>query len=208
LFYDQYGFPANGTSPYGLVAYFESHDQERLQFKNGAYGNSSGSYNVQTLTTGLQRDAMGAAFMFSSPGPKMVWQFGELGYDISINQNGRTGDKPILWNYNTDPNRLALYRVYQKMINMKIKNPVFATTNFSYSLTGAVKTIQLLDPTADVEVVGNFDVVSNTAIVSFPATGIWIDNLTGTTYNVTSANMTMTLAPGEYHVYSNVALKH
>jgi len=208
LFYDQYGFPANGTSPYGLVAYFESHDQERLQFKNGAYGNSSGSYNVQTLTTGLQRDAMGAAFMFSSPGPKMVWQFGELGYDISINQNGRTGDKPILWNYNTDPNRLALYSVYQKMINMKIKNPVFATTNFSYSLIGAVKTIQLLDPTADVEVVGNFDVVSNTAIVSFPATGIWIDNLTGTTYNVTSANMTMTLAPGEYHVYSNVALKH
>jgi pullulanase/glycogen debranching enzyme len=207
LFYDGYGFPSSGSSPYGLVSYFESHDEERLQFKNGAYGNSSGSYNVQTLATGLQRDAMGATFMFSSPGPKMVWQFGELGYDISINQNGRTGDKPILWNYNTDPNRLALYSIYQKMINMKIKNPVFATTNFTYSLSGAVKVIQLLDPTADVEVIGNFDVVSNTAVVTFPATGTWIDNLTGATYNVTSTSMTTTLAPGEYHVYSNVALK-
>jgi len=209
LFYDQYGFPATGTSPYGLVAYFESHDQERLQFKNEAYGNSSGSYNVKDIPTGLKRDEMGAAFMFSSPGPKMVWQGGELGYDVSISSdpNDNTIDKPFNWTYNTDPNRLHLYSVYQKMINMKIKNPVFATTTFSYSLTGAVKTIQLLDPTADVEVVGNFDVVSNTATVTFPATGAWIDNLTGTTYNVTSTSMTMTLAPGEYHVYSNVALK-
>ena len=209
LFYDQYGFPATGTSPYGLVAYFESHDQERLQFKNEAYGNSSGSYNVKDIPTGLKRDEMGAAFMFSSPGPKMVWQGGELGYDVSISSdpNDNTIDKPFNWTYNTDPNRLHLYSVYQKMINMKIKNPVFATTTFSYSLTGAVKTIQLLDPTADVEVVGNFDVVSNTATVTFPSTGAWIDNLTGTTYNVTSTSMTMTLAPGEYHVYSNVALK-
>ena len=209
LFYDQYGFPATGTSPYGLVAYFESHDQERLQFKNEAYGNSSGSYNIKDIPTGLKRDEMGAAFMFSSPGPKMVWQGGELGYDVSIssNPNDNTVDKPFNWTYNTDPNRLHLYSVYQKMINMKIKNPVFVTTTFSYSLTGAVKTIQLLDPTADVEVVGNFDVVSNTATVTFPATGTWIDNLTGTTYNVTSTSMTMTLAPGEYHVYSNVALK-
>jgi hypothetical protein len=209
LFYDQYGFPATGTSPYGLVAYFESHDQERLQFKNEAYGNSSGTYNVKDIPTGLKRDEMGAAFMFSSPGPKMVWQGGELGYDVSISSdpNDNTIDKPFNWTYNTDPNRLHLYSIYQKMINMKIKNAVFATTNFSYSLTGAVKTIQLLDPSADVEVVGNFDVVANTAIVTFPATGTWIDNLTGTTYNVTSTNMSMTLAPGEYHVYSNVALK-
>jgi glycosidase len=206
LFYDGYGFPS--TSAYNLVAYFESHDQERLQFKNEAYGNSSGTYNVQTLATGLQRDEMGAAFMFSSPGPKMVWQFGELGYDISIDANGgNTADKPILWNYNTDPNRRHLYGVYAKMINMKIKNPVFASTNFSYSLTGAVKTINLLDPTANVVVVGNFDVVTNTATITFPATGTWYDNLNGTTLNVTSTAFPMTLAPGEYHLYSNVLLK-
>ena len=81
LFYDGYGF----TAPYNLVAYFESHDEERLQFKNEAYGNSSGTYSTQDIPTGLKRDEMGAVFMFSSPGPKMLWQFGERGYDISIN---------------------------------------------------------------------------------------------------------------------------
>jgi 1,4-alpha-glucan branching enzyme len=72
LFYDRYGF----SRPSGLVAYFESHDEERLQFKNEAYGNSSGAYDVKHLSTGLQRDAMAAAFLFSSPGPKMLWKFG------------------------------------------------------------------------------------------------------------------------------------
>jgi len=204
LFYDGYGF----TVPYALVAYFESHDQERLQYQNETYGNSSGSYNTQNIPTGLQRDEMGAAFMFSSPGPKMVWQFGELGYDYSINYNGRTGDKPILWNYDTDPNRRHLYGVYSKMINMKIKNPVFTTTTFTYNLTGAVKFIQLLDPTntANVEVIGNFDVVPSQASINFPSTGTWYDNLNGTSINITSLPYNVTLAPGEYHLYSSTPL--
>jgi hypothetical protein len=209
LFYNVYGFSNTAPSPYGLVAYFESHDQERLQFKNYAYGNASGSYSIKNdLPTGLKRDEMGAAFMFSSPGPKMVWQFGERGYDITIGTNdARVADKAPHWEYMSDPNRVHLYGIYAKMIKMKIKNPVFATTNFTYDLANdAVKWIQLLDPSADVEVVGNFAVTSQTANITFPSTGTWIDNITGATYNVTSATMPMTLAPGEYHVYSNVAL--
>jgi len=210
LFYDAYGFSSTLPAPYGLVSYFESHDQERLQFKNEAYGNSSGSYSVKNIPTGLMCDAMGAAFMFSSPGPKMVWMGGELGYDVSISATSdNTVDKPFNWTYNTDPNRKALYAVYAKMINMKIKNPVFETTKFSYSLAGNVKTIQLLDATdnVNVEVVGNFDVVSATASISFPATGTWYDNLSGTSITVNSIPFSMTLAPGEYHLYSNTALK-
>jgi glycosidase len=207
LFYDGYGF----TQPYALVAYFESHDQERLQYKNGQYGNSLGTYNIKDLATGLKRDEMGAAFMFSSPGPKLVWEYGELGYDASIDypsgtDNSRTADKPLYPAYKSDPNRKELFSVYKKMINMKIKNAVFATTNFTYSLGGFVKTIQLLDPSANVEVVGNFDVMQQTAVVNFPSTGTWYDNLSGTSINVTNAAYSMTLAPGEYHVYSNVVL--
>ncbi len=206
LFYDAYGF----TNPYALVAYFESHDEERLQFKNETYGNSSGTYNTTNLATGLKRDEMGAVFMFSSPGPKMLWEFGERGYDVSINDlGGRLSDKPPRWDYMADPNRAHLYSVYAKMIKMKIKNPVFTTIspNFTYSLTGAVKTIQLngTDGT-DVEVVGNFDVVSQTATINFASTGTWTDNIDGSTINVTALPYTTTLAPGEYHVYSNKVL--
>ncbi len=204
LFYDQYTF----TQPYNLMAYFESHDEERLMYKNEQYGNGSGSYNIKNLATGLKREELAAAFLFSSPGPKMLWQFGELGYDISINQNGRTGDKPIFWNYTSDVNRKHLYNVYSQFIKMKIKNAVFTTTNFKYSLNTAIKTIQLngSDGT-NVEVVGNFDVVPQTGGISFPSTGTWYDNITGTSINVTATPYPMTLAPGEYHLYSNTLLK-
>ncbi len=203
LFYDQHTF----TQPYNLVGYFESHDEERLQFKNESYGNAVGSYNVKDKNTGLAREEMAAAFLFSVPGPKMLWQFGELGYDVSINQGGRTGNKPIYWNYNTDPNRRHLYSIYSKMIKMKEKNAVFASTNYTYGLGGAIKTIQLKDASANVEVVGNFDVVPQTGSIGFPATGTWYDNISKTSINVTSLPYSMTLQPGEYHVYSSVALQ-
>jgi len=202
LFYDGYGF----TAPYGLVSYFESHDEERTMFKNETYGNSSGSYNTKDIPTGLKREEMAAAFLLASPGPKMIWQFEELGYDISINQNGRLGDKPIPWNYTSDANRLHLYTTYAKLIKMKIKNAVFATTNFHYSLAGPVKSIQLLDASNNVEIVGNFDVVNQQTIVTFPGTGTWYDNITGTSITVTNVNYAITLAPGEYHVYSTTPL--
>ena len=206
LFYDQFSFPS--SQPYSIISYFESHDQERLQYQNETYGNSSGSYNTQTIATGLQRDQMGAVFMFSSPGPKMVWQFGELGYDISINYNGRLGDKPILWNYDTQPTRQQLFATYAQMIKWKVNNSAFTTTSFTYNLGGAVKFIQLLDPnnTNNVEVVGNFAVTSQPAVITFPSTGTWYDNITGTSISVTTQPYQYIMAPGEYHLYSNKPL--
>ncbi|WP_295795573.1 alpha-amylase family glycosyl hydrolase [Mucilaginibacter sp.] len=201
LFYDRFSF----TNPYALVSYFESHDEERLQFKNGAYGNVSGSYSVKDLATGLKRDEMGAAFMFSSPGPKMLWQFGERGYDVSINPD-RLSDKPPHWEFMNDANRRHLFKVYSQMIKWKIANPVFTSTTYTYSLGDAVKTIQMTDASNSIEVVGNFAVVPQTATITFPATGTWVDNFTGTTINVTTPGYSMTLAPGEYHLYSKTAL--
>ena len=67
----------------------------------------------KTLQTALKRMELDALFFFTVPGPKMIWQFGELGYDISIDQNGRTGEKPIKWEYLTDVDRHKLYHVLQ-----------------------------------------------------------------------------------------------
>lgn len=201
----------NFTAPYMLMTYFESHDESRLQYKNENYGNSSGSYNIKDLATGLKRDEMGAAFMFSSPGPKMLWEFGERGYDINnddASPGGRLGDKPPHWEYMSDPNRHHLYQVYSEMIKMKIKNPVFTTTNFSYNLGGAYKFIQLLgNDGTDVEVVGNFNVTPMDVIITFPSTGTWYDDLAGTSINVTNTAYSTTLQPGEYHLYSNKPLQ-
>ncbi|MGN6397534.1 MAG: alpha-amylase family glycosyl hydrolase [Mucilaginibacter sp.] len=202
LFYDRYPI----ANPYALVSYFESHDEERLQFKNSMYGNSATGYNIKDLATGLKRDEMAAAFMFSAPGPKMIWQFGERGYDVSINDNGRLGDKPPHWEYMNDANRRHLFKVYSQMINWKKKNPVFTSTTFNYDLAATVKHITMTDATNSIEVVGNFGLVSTTTTVTFPSTGTWVDNFTGTNINVSSATMNMTFAPGEYHLYSKTAL--
>ena len=201
--YSTHGFAA----PDYLVSYMESHDEERMMFKNLAYGNTSGSYNIKDLATALKRQEMSAAFLFAMPGPKMLWQFGELGYDISIDQNGRTGEKPLLWNYNTQPNRVALRNAFAKFINLKRKNTIFRSTNISYDFSGAVKYIKLTEGGKTVVVVGNFDVVSKPANVDFGSTGVWYDaananqqmTLTGNSY-------TATMAPGEYHVFSNFLL--
>jgi len=202
LFYDRYGF----STAAGLIPYFESHDEERLQYKNEQYGNSSGTYNVKNLATGLARDEAGAVIMLSAPGPKMIWQFGELGYDISIDQNGRTGEKPIHWEYQQDANRAHLCSVYAKMIKWKINNAVFNTTTFNYSLDGPVKSISLSDAGNNVVVVANFDVVAHSTLVLFPATGSWYDNFSGQSINVNSTTNSMSFAPGEYHVYSTKPL--
>lgn len=202
LSYDQYGY----TTPIGLMAYFESHDEERLQYNNEQSDNSSGTYNIKDLATGLKRDEMAITLMLAPPGPKMIWQFGELGYDISINQNGRTGDKPILWSYYSVAARAHLHDVYANMIKWKIKNDVFTTGTYKYSLNGYVKSIQLSSTGNNVVVVGNFDVNNQTANVSFPVTGAWYDNISGNSLNINATSYSLTLAPGEYHVYSTTKL--
>ncbi|TFF35769.1 alpha-amylase family glycosyl hydrolase [Mucilaginibacter psychrotolerans] len=194
------------TQPDNIVSYMESHDEERLMYKNLQYGNSSGSYNVKNLATALARQEAAAAFLFTAPGPKMVWQFGEVGYDVSIDQNGRTGEKPIHWEYNNDPLRHKLYATFAKLIKMKIKNSVFATSTISYNAAGSVKTAYLTGTGGlNVVVAGNFDVNTQSATLAFPSAGTWYDYMTGATINVTLP-YTIDMAPGEYHIYSNAVL--
>ncbi len=194
-----------GWSIPGLVGYMESHDEERLMYKNEQYGNSNGSYNIKNLVTGLNRIKLCETLFYTIPGPKMLWQFGELGYDISINYNGRIGAKPILWNYYSDPNRLSLYKYTKALIDLKTNNDVFNTTSFSTNLTGSVKSVVLNGSQMNLVAVGNFDVVSQNASTSaFPYTGTWYDYFSGNPVNITSSPIP--LAPGESHIYTSKQL--
>lgn len=201
-FFAKHGFAKSEN----LVDYMESHDEERLNYKNINFGNSSGSYSAKDLNTALKRQEMAAAFLFAMPGPKMVWQFGELGYDISIDYNGRTGDKPIKWDYYDNAQRKALYNAFAKFIKLKKNNAIFAGQNPTYNLTGGVKYIKLANGSNAVVVVGNFDVVSQTANIDFGATGTWTDAAGGASLNLGVSIYSANLAPGEYHIYTKQAL--
>ena len=81
---------SRGWSNANLITYMESHDEERIMFSNKNYGNYSGSYFIQMSNTALARIELSLMFLIPIPGPKMVWQFGEMGYDYPINycENG------------------------------------------------------------------------------------------------------------------------
>ncbi|GLB51445.1 hypothetical protein NBRC110019_04840 [Neptunitalea chrysea] len=216
-------FENHGYSKPRLVGYAESHDEERMMFKNTAYGNASGSYNVQTTATGLERMKTLGAVLFTIPGPKMFWQFGELGYDYSINycedgstsNNCRTNPKPIPMEigYDTDADRQAVYDTWADMIHLRLTEEVFDTETFTITSNQGTLLPKIHiwndDLTTadlkDVVVLANFNVTSHNVTPGFPYTGTWYDLLDGSTLNVTSTgtDFTINLAPGEYRIYGN-----
>ncbi|GAB5556751.1 MAG: hypothetical protein SchgKO_09640 [Schleiferiaceae bacterium] len=191
----------NWTDPH-LVSYFESHDEERVMYKTLTYGNSNGSYDTKVLQTALERQALVSVFTYTIPGPKMLYQFSELGYDVSIDDPCRVCNKPILWNYYQDPDRRNLYNITSAIINLRNQYSTFHTDNFTYSLSGSVKTIHLNDPNMDAVVLGNFDVLTKPVDPAFQHTGMWYEFFTGDSLDVTDPNATISLAPGEYRIYT------
>ena len=210
--FDWISYKNRGWSVPANVSYMESHDEERLTYAAITNGKSSGSYNIKNKETALNRMELSGAFYFTVPGPKMIWQFGELGYDISINQNGRTGNKPILWNYFDDENRKAIYNTWSKLIQLKLKYDIFKTSDITIdaSNSNGLKKIQLSDANASdiqyINVIGNFGVTTQNINPVFQQTGTWYDLLDdNATLNVTNTNNLISLAPGEFKVYGNKA---
>ena len=197
---------ARGWNDPHLVGYMESHDEERLMFKNLEYGNSSGDYNIKNLKTALMRVELAANFFIPIPGPKMIWQFGELGYDYSIDFNGRVGNKPIKWEYFEEGKRRRLYDVFAALNHLKLTEPAFTTDDFSLYTSSAAKRIELNHADMDVRIIGNFDVVSLSVDPNFSKTGTWYDFYTGESINVTDVNGLINLGPGEYRFYTTKQL--
>ena len=184
-----------------LVAYMESHDEERLMYKNIQYGKTYDLYDVKQLHVGLQRNAAATVIFFSIPGPKMIWQFGELGYEVSIDYNGRLGKKPVRWHYFDQSDRKALFDTYAKMIDMRKTRPVFSTFDYTIDLTNHFKTIVLKSADETAVAMANFDVISRTKNVNFTKTGVWKDHFSDSEITTTDATTSITLNPGEYRLY-------
>ncbi|WP_127133010.1 alpha-amylase family glycosyl hydrolase [Pseudoflavitalea rhizosphaerae] len=205
---------ARGWDKQHLVMYMESHDEERLMYKNINYGRTNGAYNIKDLNTALKRNELGAAFGMLMPGPKMIWQFGELGYDFSINRCGdgtvkdecRTDAKPIKWDYQTVPARKNLYDVYARVLGLRqhfLYKDVFAGGVLEKDFSTGFKWMKIATDTSSLVVVGNFEVSQQTAGVSFPRTGTWYEYFGGQPLIVSGSAQSITLQPGEYRIYIN-----
>jgi glycosidase len=196
-----------GWNDPNLVSYMESHDEERLMYRNISAGNNTNSaYNLRDTINALKRQELAALFFFSIPGPKQVWQFGELGYDYSIEYNGRLGEKPVRWDYTNHFQRRYLNKFYTTLIQLKTTEDLFETRNYSISLSGAAKRINLIGTGKAATIIGNFDVKETSINPSFSHTGYWYDYFSGDSINVTSTTATIKLGLGEYHLYTDFHL--
>ena len=204
----------------GWVGYGESHDEERNMYKAVAYGDGN-LQNEDAHAVRMARVPAVIAFTALIPGPKMLWQFQELGYDYSINHcsNNRIDDecrtyaKPIPWSlkWDQDPDRWAAYKKSGKVISLRTQNPeIFRAENFtSVNLTGANwdkprrMDISYEDPknsnkNVDIIVLANFSANTNiTTNADVKKTGTWYNYLTGEQINIRRTDHIITLKPGE-----------
>jgi len=195
--FSRFSYKSRGFKNPAAVGFMESHDEERVMFD---------ALTTLDLSTALERSKAALATFMTIPGPKMIWQFGELGYDVSIEEGGRTSRKPVRWEYFQDPERLKLYKVYSEIIKLKTSQEIFRTTHFSVDLGGGVKKIMLINDTNKLISIANFDLVECSVADIFPNLGKWYDFFTGAELNVIDLTTQYTLKPGEFHIYTTAQL--
>jgi len=194
-----------------IMDYMESHDEERIMYKDLNFGNSNTStlYSIKDFSTAVRRVKLCAAFFFTMPGPKMIWQFEEVGYDKSKSNYGNTGEMPILWNYYGVPERRNIYDIFATLINLKKNYSTFSTPNYTLYETGYLKRLNLTDTEMDAVVLGNFDVSAGLIDANFSRTGRWYDFFNGDSLDVTAEtqNQNISLNAGEFRLYTSKRLK-
>lgn len=184
------GIWTGSSMPFGsLVGYMESHDEQRMSYKVITWGNGACKTDKAVR---MKRLGLNAAFSLLVPGPKMIWQFGELGYDISIEQNGRTGAKPLHWEYYDDPDRKSLYDTYATLLEFRFSHPEFFSSDATFTIeAGAGKGSRALYCTNGNEgfvLVGNFSVANSELTAWTPFSGTWKDVFSGQTYEVSESD--------------------
>ncbi len=217
IYYKNRGF----ATP-NLVAYMESHDEQWLMYRMRAYGARQGSYDVRRLPVALDRMKLAGAFFFTVPGPKMIWQFGELGYGYGERGEqclegagdvcppiapGRTDPKPIRWDYRNDPLRMKLYRTWAALLKLRREYAVFRSpeTRVRMRLQHGVpgRWISLEHPELSAVVVGNFGLEPLVVTPTFPQTGTWYDYFNGDSLRVDNPKTGIELLPGEFRLYTS-----
>lgn len=203
--FSRISYKNRGFSKPHLVGYMESHDEERQMFKNLSWGNSNGIYDIKELQTALKRAELTSLFFFTIPGPKMIWQFEELGYDYSIDYDCRVCEKPIRWDYQQEESRFRLYSFFKEIINLRNSQEVFTTNDFTMDVASSTKQITLYGSNMDMIILGNFDVVTK------EITPIYEGNSTNfyecfTAEVVSDIHSSIEFQPGEFRLYTTSKL--
>jgi len=216
----------SGYDQASFISYMESHDEQWLMRRKKAFGNSTDGYSTRTFETAIDRQKLVGGFFFTVPGPRMMWQFGELGYGWGENEclrdgsledsactasdPGRTSPKPIRWSYRdpeANPERVSLYKTWSALINLRQAHEVFRSPETEVEMQlgsgDRVRWIRLSHPSMDALVVGNVGLLQRNATVTFPGAGTWYNVFANQSVNVDNTTKTIPLRPGEFRIYTS-----
>jgi len=203
-------FSALNATPRNWVGYAESHDEERNFYNAKISG-------LGTITTDsiarVSRVPLNVAFNALVPGPKMIYEFGEMGYDYSINsQGGRTNAKPSAWDWLNLAHRKAASDACAKILKLRKQYPIpFTQGTFTLGIEttdwNSGRRIALVHNDLNMIVLGNFNASATiNASPNFPKTGTWYNLLTGEELNVTNTAMTISMTAGSLLIYTDRAI--
>lgn len=202
-----------GMDAQSHVSFFNSHDERRIAEHVLSEGLSNGIYNIKDPLIMYERVKMAAAFAFLYPGPKMLWQFDELGYDIHIDFNGRTGNKPLPWGpdglgYYEDPLRQHIYSAYQGILDVRnqISAPTLADATTNHKDNGVTRRLVYDTPGNDLVVIGNFGLDAQSIDPQFTQTGTWYDYFSGDSITVSNVADVIELKAGQWHIFTTEKL--
>ncbi len=203
---------ARGWNAPGVMAYMESHDEERMmvEARNFGFPALRSSVNMQ-----LNRKKALASIFYMIPGPKMLWQFGEVGFDISINacRDGvrispdcRTDNKPPKFDYLQSTERLRLYRSFAAFFALK-KRYGTAINIGNYKLDEFftdrnAKRVTIRHNDIDIVAIANLTQTAQTMSPEFTRTGKWYDLLTNDSIIVTDQNQSISFTQGQFHIFT------
>ncbi len=135
---------------FSTVAYAESHDEERMGYKQTAHGLSTVKTSKEIQVKRLEQLAVQ---MLMTPGPKMIWQFGELGANETTkdsNGGNNTDPKTVIWSNLDDPDYKDLFNTYAALCNLRTLNPdlfingAYTPTNINSNLFTQARIQKLL----------------------------------------------------------------
>ena len=203
-----------------FIGYAESHDEERIAYKALV---ESGQTNGNLAMIHKRLSALGAVHLLV-PGPKMIWHFGELGYEKSLwtcNNNTVSFSSPDCkldtkpqpqWtnNWLSDTDRNAVYTNWAKMIQLKKAENLFENGTYAWNLsdTGRPRFTINTSTTQTSElsyaiVLTNFTTATYNVNVTFPFTGTWYNLMDSSTINVPTLTTQISIEPGGFRVIGN-----
>lgn len=225
--FNRVNFSTHGFSERRANSYGESHDEERIMYKNISFGAVESGYSTRDLNNALQRQKAYGAVFLTVPGPKMIWQFAELGFDKSIytcedgtvntEDDAITGDcklspKPSAFGlaYDTNAARKSLYDTWAKILELRLSNDVFNTKTFTVESGNLMPRIFINNNDTssalkNVVILANFTLTTQNIVPNFPYTGNWVNLMDNTSVPVANATAQITIEPGGFRIFGNAS---